>query len=194
MGSLKSKSVRKLPPSPPPWIESAHPRQKRDEVVSRAVEVDFSEMKVLVDKCVQIHPEVMEEKTSMESFQPSVVALETRPTNEPPRGDHSLPGMFTAMDDLDLLASAHLTGGLDEELLMDILMDELTFTGSEENACVDVEQCLRQLLVDLEEKSLEKTINRGMTFLTVAKRPLQPKQSTICAKRRRIGMEESYGI
>lgn len=194
MGGLKSKSIRTLPPPPPPRVGSARRGQKKNEVFSQAVEADFSEIKTLVDKCVQIHPEVMEEKTLTESFQPPLVASETRPTNEQARRDYSFPQMFTIMDDLDLIHFTHSTGDLDEQLLMDILVDELTFTDSEQNACVDVEQCLRQLLVDLEEKSLEKAISRGTTSSTVTKRLLQPTKGAVCAKRRRIEMEESYSL
>ncbi|KAL5105920.1 hypothetical protein TcWFU_008602 [Taenia crassiceps] len=194
MGSLKSKSIRLLPPPPLPRFGFARRGQKNDEGVSQAVEADFSELKSLVDKCVQIHSDVMEAKTPVGNDHLPVVALETRSTSEPMCRYYFPPETLIPMDDLDLLNFAHSKGGLSEELLMDILMDELTFTGNEQIVRANVEQCLSQLLVDLEEKSLEKAINRVATFPTVAKRPLQPAQAAVCAKRRRTEMEESYDI
>ncbi|CDS36506.1 conserved hypothetical protein [Echinococcus multilocularis] len=198
MGNLKAKLVRKpLPPLPLLLrIGPARPGQKRDEAVSQAVEVDFSAMKILVDKCVQIYPEVMEEKTSMESFQPPVVPSTNHPTNEPQSQGHSFTEMFTAMDGLHMPDFTNLMGAPDEELLMDILVDELAFAGCGQDTCVDVEHCLNQLLVDLEEKSLETKIKGRATLPVVTKRmsSFQPTQATVCAKRRRIDGQESYAL
>ncbi|VDM16832.1 unnamed protein product [Hydatigera taeniaeformis] len=196
MGNLKSKTVRTqtAPPTPPsPRTGPAARRQKRSEVGGQAAEGDNSEMKILVDKSVQIHPEMMEKNTSMKSFCIPAVAFETCSTNMPMHRDYSLSEILTSVDDHNFLDFAKSTGSFEEELLADILVDATSFTSDELDPCVDVVQCLNQLLVDLEERSLEKMLFGTSTVSAMNKRPLQPTPVAACAKRRRIETNDDYG-